>query len=1310
MNRLPICDLIQPKPRPELTPSLVPAFRHKQRPMVRDYIFTDSIRTHFDTIFDYAARGSGQGFWVQAEYGAGKTHFLVTLAALLTNPQDEEMWHSVQDDAIQRQRQRLASNRLFPVVLSLRGEGASDPYLGRSLLDVLLEEFQVALDAAGLSDRVLLTAAQDILTWLETRTSPAIRSEAGAFIQKRTGQLLEAYRDEKGLDALAALLSEYFASAGIRPENIASGTKARLAYIYQQLMNVGYNGLLVVIDEYEGWEKGHSSPDEKARDADLLETLGFILPRDLGLTVYAIVASQSSAPAKLQGSGEGDRFIPIPLLSQTNQRDYDVIIARRTRALQTSRTPEVKDHFDYYAGQFNFARGLNEAQFRDVFPFQPRCFEAIRRITARDLPTARSGLLVFWEVLQDSQLTGRTELIRLADMLRSKHLMDECLTRSVYRDSYLAYRAADEALADLGLDDDDLPLAQDLLATLFLWYAAHLDQPRRLTVQELAEATLTIETRDGIRAEDAVALVLDTLQTLSQVESENDSAIFVAAGSEGRMPVTAFNEHKRRALKDSYKLRAALTDSLFFTPREGANGLFNEYRLDESRRQLLESRKLEYSGEVIVASSWRVDQGTALPKDDAHFRLVILTPSAMSTLRPGELQDPRIAVVKPGDLNDEIKDAAAGYVAWNSLREELKNENSKYAEDVRSWLDTQKSRIFGDLTATHLKLYQGGEIITRDNLGIAAREAFGQGGNSLNRITFIVDRLLLAAYPNLPVDSDQIRVLLKTADVGKVFDGYFSKTSKTADTSATRSYGIGLRLSHRDDAGRFAPQQVGAFTVIEELLAGHGGSDLAAWEIFDKLSAPPYGLPYALIQLYLLAFVRHRSPRLDLIIKPRHGLKLRSGHPIPRERITASNVADLEWKPGVQDKFDALVPASGPSWNEALTYAQFIHDDLHQATDQTEIERQVIRLKDGLGELHHELSSLRGTLEQLAGVLGNRLPGSVTTALDNLTQLTATPPETFADFYERAEEIFDTVPDTLRDAMQMYHNLRFLGSATAEIINVKRYLDDAAPQAAQSELHRSRQSLLDQLKLERLVEAPELWTRLRHEWQDFQGRYANEYRRHHRNYYEAVGRVQDSLAAVPQQLDALKLVNGIQGLGRPLAEDLASRFDRLTEKLKACAVDVNAVRVDFAPVCESCRLALSENPPEVEANRLLDELRQALQEKFGQLNNDAVGRVVREGDRPDLARWYEAVASLDLGTLVSSLTPDIATSLQQGLAKLGICTFSADVLAELARQHPFIEEGDISRLNETLASLLRDAFAQARREHPNQKTYRLILK
>lgn len=91
-------EVISLKPRPETTLSLETAIQQAEE-TVAHYRFTPSIRHYFSEILSLAASDRGQGYWMQAEYGAGKTHFLATLAVLLADRKGAA-WAQVKDDHI----------------------------------------------------------------------------------------------------------------------------------------------------------------------------------------------------------------------------------------------------------------------------------------------------------------------------------------------------------------------------------------------------------------------------------------------------------------------------------------------------------------------------------------------------------------------------------------------------------------------------------------------------------------------------------------------------------------------------------------------------------------------------------------------------------------------------------------------------------------------------------------------------------------------------------------------------------------------------------------------------------------------------------------------------------------------------------------------------------------------------------------------------------------------------------------------------------------------------------------------------------
>lgn len=1307
MTRAPLRDLIRRQPQPETTLDLKRSVGQPEK-TVGTYVFTDSIRRQFEDILEHIARGEGQGFWIQAEYGAGKTHFLATLACLLTG--EEAIWEQVRDEGIRAYRRRLRTVRLFPVVISLRGETETGAVNERPLFDVIEQELARTLEERGLRDAVSLTLTDDLLDWF-ARQPEGTRSDIETFIRQRVGQSSEALRQNEGEVALARILQEYCARHGIRPQ-VASTIKARLRFIYEQLTSPNlpggaYNGLLFVIDEYEGWEKSRPRGSaQQVRDEDLLETMAFVLPREEGARIFTIVASQTGVPAKLRGEYGGDRFINVPLLAGA-EHDYDLIVSRRVRELDPERAPEISEYYHHYAERFEFARTMREEQFREVFPFQPRCFDVVRRITARELPTARSGILILWQVLQHPALLERDTLIRVADLLESDHLQD-CLQTTVYKPALDAYRVARDGLESLGLDPEDLPLARDVLTTLFLWYLAHLERPRSLSLTELAQATLAVS--DILRAEDAVAYVLGRMRELPQVRFEQQEASFIAVGGEGPSPVEIFARYRERVLRDEFAVSQAWRESLFLTPAEtgGPSGLFGDFRPDEVKPQRAEFRRLEYNGEVIVATRWRSEWGHPL-REDKHFRIVFLTGHTPDAVRPANLEDPRIAVVIPAPLVNDTYATAAEYLALQSMERDYRDRTGPEAEKVREWLQTRRKSLLDDLPARQINLYRAATVVTRDGLAIDMREAMGMSSPE-RRVGYIVERLLAIAYRELPVDDARLRSLLRPGDVGKIFDGLFGQQETSAATAAVRNYAVGLGLVSPDHPTSFAPTGCRALDLIRAMLEESPGQELPVWKVFERLSGVPYGLPYPLIQLYLLAFVRQGQPRVEVTLKPGHRLTNRRGQPLPKPVLTMASVVDLDWRTDLERWFDTLILARGPSWNDAVAFAREVRRELHTSSDPDEIDRQDAALRAEMENLSREIETMRGSLEALARSLRGELSETVREALNRMQALGRAGAQGYVAFYEEAQRHY-TSPDALREDVALHHRLRQLSGYAAAIQEAHTYLETMALRPEDAELAGDRMLLLEEMALANLERNPELWGSISDRFQRLKSRYSIAYQKHHRDTYKAVRELQTRLADVDRRLRALALLNSIRELGSPIGEDLAERYRQLQEKLRPCPItDVSAVTVEAQPVCAKCGLPLTARAPVAEVEAFLGDLERALEEQRRRLSAEAVRRVLERAGGDELSRLMEAAQAAEIARLVDVLDERVADSIRRLLMEDGLVTAPAEVFARLAELHPTVGEDEIPATVRDFEMLLRQALETVKKAHPDKKTIRLSLR
>ncbi len=1308
MPRLPLNDLIVHKNKPLLTLELSNAALEKPEETVETYIFTETILHHFTEVLESVVLGQGQGFWVEAEYGSGKTHFLATLTALLSDFSDS-LWVKVDDPTVRQYQSRLKDHRLFPVILSLRGEASNEAINSRSLMDVLLEKgFRLALKRANLEGDVRLTAAQELIDWYENQ-SLTDKNAIDAYILKNSGSSITDLLMNDDYEIIADQLNSFLAEKRVRAV-VTRSVKDRLAAIYQQITDQGYKGLLIIIDEYEGWANIHSNNLEaRAKDEDLLETLGYLLYKEHGLAVHTIVASQSARPAKLHGGQEGDRFINLPLLASQDERDYDIIASRRVRGLNPERFPEVTDYYRFYQQTFEFARQLTEDEFKETYPFQPRCFEIVRRITSRDLPGPRSGILILYEVLQNQELLARDTLIRASDLILSQHLLKDCLNKPVYKSHFTAYNNAMQALPNLDIDDD-LDLAKSILTTLFLWYEANFDRPHKpLSIKDLTEATLLVD--NVLKAEDNVLLVLNDLNALPQIHLEGENASFIPS-EDTVLPTNIFREYVRKIKQgDRYPIITTWNESLLWKTMftNTKPGMFADLEPDRSVNRSFEVHNLQYSGEIILATRWQADWCMPLVIDDQHFRIVIMVADVAQRVKPEELQDSRIAVIYPAVLSEEAILGATEYLAWCRMNDDYKNRNGKESETIQGWLATQKAIYINNLLQTQLGLYRNGEVSTRDNLGISTREIFGRVGFE-GQINLLTEKILSACYKQPLFDWNLLRSTLTSTEAGKLFEGYFSKSPGPSQVTATKNYGVGLGLSTSDQPAHFAPQQSAlALEKISDLLSAEKGNELKVYKIYEVLSRPPYGLPYIVIQLYLLAFLRRGNPRIDISLKINHKIRMRDNRPLVQKRINAAMITELQWKPDLYPSLDALILAVGPHWNDVLDYGRLIVDDLRATVNQTEIEAESNRFLERLEHVEKELTQYQRDLQVLQRTLGKELEQADQKILGDL-KILFEESASYEAFYEKGQELFQS-PDSFKAAMQSYGRLKTLSGFVAQIGECHRYLQQVSLRDSDRELKAQRMTLQMQIDLASLAAQPHLWSSIWATFEDFKKRYHNEYQKFHRDTNASVIKIQKNLADVPVQLHALALLNGVAELGPATGKNLETRYAEILQGLESCSItNYLEVNVETTPVCAYCKREITCTAPEQAMEEFKSDLNQALLDQQRRLASETIRRVLERGKGDTLGQFLQVIHAANLTSLVSVLDEKIIDMIRKLLLQEQIVTVESGAVNSLLERYSSLEENDIPEVVDEFRKLLQKAFKEAQKSHPGKKNIRINLK
>ena len=544
--------------------------------------------------------------------------------------------------------------------------------------------------------------------------------------------------------------------------------KERFKYIYEQITKLGgYEGIIFVVDEFRSWQDRHpQGTPAYAEDEEVLETLAYILPTE-HLKIITLIASQGDMPQKLSGGGQGDRFLPLYLLADKNKSDFGEIVAFRSRDLQKGASTDIKDYYDYCRKEYKFIKQANISldAFAAIFPFQPRCFDVMRRITQNaekhNLPTARSAIRMAWQALSDSQLLKDRRLIVLPDVIETDELQ-KGLNCEQYKDTYVNLLGAIEQLPELDIGPEEREQCESILQTLLLWVVSLPDNLRDgLTAQDVAEAMWLQDDAIGPKAQ-AERLLELLIQSGFPVRRENKSrggeelALYTYETSLIQAnPVKFFAPLKKKYLQDTKRQDDKWIESLFWdltmiTPETQAEleingGILSTFAPPDQRsvqeragiaparysfphRTAASTRRIHktaYGGEVVVGDAWRDEFGEEIKHTDQHFRIVYLCskPPEIDEEITAALRDTRIAVCRPETLKPETRDALADMLAAEEMKRNCSNPNQG---SLREYADEKRKTAVKAILKCQQDEFRRGKILTQKGYGIPALEVFAQ--------------------------------------------------------------------------------------------------------------------------------------------------------------------------------------------------------------------------------------------------------------------------------------------------------------------------------------------------------------------------------------------------------------------------------------------------------------------------------------------------------------------------------------------------------------------------------------------------------
>jgi len=549
----------------------------------------------------------GQGYWIQAEWGSGKSHLCCFLAALALG--NAEAWNLVKDKEEKAGRGKRESLYQFydeglkaksaspgrgvlVVARTLAGAGSGIVATeGKTLTSIVLDAVHDQLekelgrnislyDTELLADRFIETDLaryrKDLEKFLHDPKFFAAEEFESAedFVRDIQDNRSPEYKRSRG----ARLWKFYTEYLHVTPQ-IASDTRSLLKNMVDTVVREGYSGLLLLLDEMSLFMKGRSA-ELRGQDEETLAVLSNQLTRAEHLPIWTVVTAQEKLKFE---TGEmnviaDDRLKMIPLLSGDHGRDnyYDIVL-NRVREIKAPKL--VAPYYEFYREHFTSVQAMSQDEFTRFFPFQKQAIEVLRSITYQ-MTTARSAISLMHKALKDQMKhKDATSFIRLWELFDEIGEYEEDTSsvapalvsvRQTWDKEYHAYEACKEAVD--AVTKGTLKVRRDtamrVLQTLFLYYISRI-RLNGLTADEVANAVMELPNADDTGTDETIERYQTILEELKKLlpqvqEGAQDGVTryrFDPTVEVTVRPLDDFNTARSRAV-DSPRLQQQAWDAL----------------------------------------------------------------------------------------------------------------------------------------------------------------------------------------------------------------------------------------------------------------------------------------------------------------------------------------------------------------------------------------------------------------------------------------------------------------------------------------------------------------------------------------------------------------------------------------------------------------------------------------------------------------------------------------------------------------------------------------------------------------------------
>ncbi len=799
----------------------------------------------------------GQGYWIQAEFGSGKSHLLSFIGALALGGEREwaiikekeekagrgrrESLYSFYENGLAKKTKE--SKGIFVAVKTLVGQGGGNAGLAGTektltdyILDAVGEQFYQENGRTLPLYPTEILAERFLKTDLErySRDLAKFLKDPAYFDEEKQESLDEFLNDLQNnpdpgaqRDCGQRLWDFYKQYLHVTPD-IPLDPEPKLKHMVERLLGEGYAGILIILDEVSLFLQ-HRTQTQRADDEKALIVLSNRLAHVSSLPVWTVCAAQQAIQPLLVGWGNiiaDERLKLIPLLNK-QESYYDIALARVREIVDPG---AIDTYYEDYKRGFSWPAAVGKDEFARFFPFYKPAIDVVRAVSY-NLTTIRSALYFMLQTLTNQRKAHSNELITLWQLFDDVVSYEEDpsgTTRSIasiktkFPEDWRAY---DEARRQIdGAVSGPLKAyrsrCEKIVKTLFLYHIAKLSADG-LGFEELMNAVMEWKDHDKGQAADLqdnrdhYELLAEKLDIeLIQVEKNGSKYRFNPMGT-GPNPVEIFQQARAEVQRNEVLRRAAWhqllklngwsvqTGLMTLDLAAGIRSIFRGIAPESQQDLTIKWHNREITGRVYMRNLLDIAHRNALlpsinsAETGLDFAVFIShTPvgNSLDSLVKTKA-DPRVLYWSPDALTAAEEALLVDFGAYGEMVKEAQGKETNQSKVILDWVQGRLGAQMGTIYRIVPDSYGRGRITAVDHNSMT----FDCQGELSSILTPLVGQALDGAYTckdmvfEAPAPFNDLNAINVINGIVKM--GEFPRGIRPSkEVSASQNYGFGLGI------------------------------------------------------------------------------------------------------------------------------------------------------------------------------------------------------------------------------------------------------------------------------------------------------------------------------------------------------------------------------------------------------------------------------------------------------------------------------------------------------------------------------------